>query len=1138
MSQVVGSPRGRSVSSALPWDLDGRSALTGAWWARGLSLAERMAAAGGPRPADPGDVLALRADRRLELWRDAYPALTEDTADLQVRAYGGGAALLRDLLAEPADRLAARTAKPRWASEVERVVAGMSSPGATEPVEDAAGEDAAGEDAAGEDAAGEDAWRSAFARIVEPFVLDAGRRFLTRASSFAAVADVSAIAGDLEDGLAVRLVAMAARVLVLELNVARVTGRLLGETPQERFRSFVRQCQDPAGFATLLDEYVVLARALATCADQAVEAHLEFLGRLAADRGVIVARLFDGTDPGRLCHVRFGRGDHHGDGRSVGIATFTSGRRAVYKPRPVAVHQHFNELIHWFNGRLPADAALFTLTVLARGEYGWVEYVEPRACRDAADVDRYFLRQGLLLAVFYALAAVDMHFENLIAVGDQPVVVDLESVFHAGLPMVSGSAFTDDDPAARAYRESVAQVGLLPTVLFGADGRVFDVGGMGGDRNVELPFAGVDWTDAGTDRMRISRRPFLFPGSQNRASLEGVDLEPREHAARLLEGFRLGYGVLAAHRDQLLGDRGLAARFRDDEVRVIVRATREYAHLLDESSHPDVGRDALDRDLVYGLLWAGKTADPARSRLARHEVARLWAGDVPLFTARAGSRDLATDDGHVIHGILPETGLERAERIIRRLGVDDLARQEWIITGHLAGRAGRDVPQAARAARVTRVTRAARTGRPGGIGDGGRTLEERALRLARVVGDRLASRAVVDGSRIGWLGLGLVQEVKWSAAPLQSDLYNGYPGVALFFAQLAAVTQEQRYADLADRVLRPLGRYVEDTLLAPAAQESPDQHTPIGAFSGLSGLAYVFACCSRLRNGGADRETGRELVTPLLERVAAAVPYDDTFDVIGGSAGALAVAEALVPRHGAPAERVARVCAERLVTFQLAVGAGAAWPGTGSRPLLGFSHGAAGIGWALLKHAARTGDERARATGRAAFAYERGEYRADAMLWPDFRGDGLAGAGDMHAWCHGAPGIGLARATIPASERHPAAGDDLRLALEGVEARGRFGNSSLCHGDLGNTELLAATRDGSLERDLCWYGHVDSVLTELETRGLVCGTPDGIETPGLMPGLAGIGHGLLRIAAPDAVPPVLLLAVEPGKGPSSAAGGM
>ncbi|MBV9021410.1 MAG: hypothetical protein JOZ71_11905, partial [Ktedonobacteraceae bacterium] len=50
------------------------------------------------------------------------------------------------------------------------------------------------------------------------------------------------------------------------------------------------------------------------------------------------------------------------------------------------------------------------------------------------------------------------------------------------------------------------------------------------------------------------------------------------------------------------------------------------------------------------------------------------------------------------------------------------------------------------------------------------------------------------------------------------------------------------------------------------------------------------------------------------------------------------------------------------------------------------------------------------------------------------------------------------------------------------------------------------------------------VLDSIDEHGWVPGVPLGIETPGLMVGLAGIGYELLRLAAPQQVPSVLLLA--------------
>jgi lantibiotic modifying enzyme len=48
-------------------------------------------------------------------------------------------------------------------------------------------------------------------------------------------------------------------------------------------------------------------------------------------------------------------------------------------------------------------------------------------------------------------------------------------------------------------------------------------------------------------------------------------------------------------------------------------------------------------------------------------------------------------------------------------------------------------------------------------------------------------------------------------------------------------------------------------------------------------------------------------------------------------------------------------------------------------------------------------------------------------------------------------------------------------------------------------------------------------LASIEEQGWITGVPQGVETPGLMTGLAGIGYALLRLAAVEQVPSVLLL---------------
>ncbi|HET8840049.1 MAG TPA: lanthionine synthetase LanC family protein, partial [Ktedonobacteraceae bacterium] len=87
-------------------------------------------------------------------------------------------------------------------------------------------------------------------------------------------------------------------------------------------------------------------------------------------------------------------------------------------------------------------------------------------------------------------------------------------------------------------------------------------------------------------------------------------------------------------------------------------------------------------------------------------------------------------------------------------------------------------------------------------------------------------------------------------------------------------------------------------------------------------------------------------------------------------------------------------------------------------------------------------------------------------------------------------------------------------------------NHSLCHGDLGNLDILLSIARHlpeicSGEALLPLQSTLLENLTAQERRS---GIPGGIEVPGLMLGIAGTGYALLRQVAPERVPSILLLA--------------
>lgn len=188
---------------------------------------------------------------------------------------------------------------------------------------------------------------------------------------------------------------------------------------------------------------------------------------------------------------------------------------------------------------------------------------------------------------------------------------------------------------------------------------------------------------------------------------------------------------------------------------------------------------------------------------------------------------------------------------------------------------------------------------------------------------------------------------------------------------------------------------------------------------------------------------------------------------------------------------------------------------------------ASGIAWALLELSALSGEKRFREAALKAFSYENSLFSAERKNWPDLRE--MNNGKDhpfMVGWCHGAPGIILSRLQALKYVDDPIVRNDVAAGLETTLSQGFRGDHSLCHGSLGNIEPLVQASE--LLNRMPWTDHINrvsaTILHSIHNDGWFCGVPLGVETPGLMTGLAGIGYGLLRLAEPSRAPAILILA--------------
>ncbi len=335
------------------------------------------------------------------------------------------------------------------------------------------------------------------------------------------------------------------------------------------------------------------------------------------------------------------------------------------------------------------------------------------------------------------------------------------------------------------------------------------------------------------------------------------------------------------------------------------------------------------------------------------------------------------------------------------------------------------------------------------------------LQTAAGIGRRLCREAVWHEGRCSWMGAeagGHADDgaIRVACRSLGPALYAGTSGVGLFLAELHHATGDTDARDTAVGAIRQ----------SLSALDAVPPSVRLGLYTGWSGIAM-----GAVRVGVRLRED--ELVAGaqhVLECLAGLALEDRELDLLGGIAGAVAALVAL--RDILDDEwllDVAKRLGDQLLGAAEKTPSGYSWRSLAfpHQPnLTGFSHGAAGVGHALLELFDATRDARYREAAEQAFAYERGWFRPEAGNWPDLRAEPgrRSRTGSAHsftaAWCHGAPGIALSRlraCQILGDDRSEA---EARVALQttreavqrGLEEE--TGTYTLCHGLAGNADVL------------------------------------------------------------------------------------
>ncbi len=848
------------------------------------------------------------------------------------------------------------------------------------------------------------------------------------------------------------------------------------------------------GFRRLFEEKPVLLRLIAVLTRQWIDTSRELVTRLDTDLPAIRRDILRSNTDSPVASIAGEFSDPHNGGRSVRIVSFEDGARIVYKPKDLRLDIAWHDLVERLNkGAPPID--LKAVRAIASDGYGWTEFID-HAGTDRAGCQRFFRRAGAWLALFHCFVANDMHQENMIAAGEHPVPIDLETILQSTVDESETA-----EPEAQAFdlateklANSVMMVGLLPAYGRSPDNNVFAIGGMTADWNAKIK---IKWDNINTDEMRPTRSKEVTNTNPNLPFVDGHYVKLAEYTDDLVLGFR-DYTAFLLRHIRSSEPESLYKDFAGLPVRKVIRATRFYSMLLQRLKNI--------RAMDDGILWSAQADFMARLAewdkeddfwpLQRAERSALLALNVPHFVSPSDAKEIRDATGFSVR-VPARPGLNRARERIRAFDEKEIDWQIEVIRESTRSLTKPPDVAAAGKAKLLEPTDAE-------LESAKKTFAAEADRVA----EELSRCAIRRGPGAAWIGLDWLGDAEvFQLVCLGPDLYNGVSGIALFLAAHAAVTGRKSSAELAIAGVAHLRKNLKSRGAARMARS-----LGVGGATGLGSIVYALTVMSKmLRDESllADAHVAAALFSDGL------IAADKQLDVIGGSAGGiLGLLRLYRDSHSADVLNRAIKCGEHLIAqSRLGPEGGRSWvgQGMGKRALNGMSHGAAGFAFALDSLAAATGREDFAAAAAECIAFEDSTFDAGRNNWPDLRAEGEPSWPCQ--WCHGAPGIGLARIAMTRKTGRGQLKDDVTRAVEGA-AKGWPGSvDTLCCGTLGNVEFIceAATSLGRKDLGELAARRLLSVIESAASAGdYRWNSGQGKFNLGLFRGLAGVGYTALR----------------------------
>jgi len=884
------------------------------------------------------------------------------------------------------------------------------------------------------------------------------------------------------DDMCKSLLRLCINVCGLELNSAKQRGYLKGETSSERFDHFASELLKNENRQGILDKYPLLKQKSQFIITHFIHSTEEFFTQLDRDYEALTNTFFSNDKLIVLNNVN-SAGDKHNKGRSTKILSFKTQddqtKKCIYKPHSLNSDLAFKSFIQWVSNH--STLQFHTYKIIDRQTYGWCEFVTYDACDNHEQLKKYYERLGGLLAITYLLSGHDLHLENIIAHGEYPVIIDHECFCR---PLVS---FKKNK--ILKVRPLVNGSLILPHKLGVTEKyQGFDLSAFSGTSNQEAPQKVSKWTEIGTDNMVVKKVKAHSFGGENIPQINSQDAKFLNYINNFKDGFESLYKFFCSHRNLLLSDDSPIQAFEKSEIRVLFRSTDTYGQIIKNSYHPKLlySKDEHDKYILDNLKNTNIRQIPLET--LAEEIHSIFCTDVPYFYTQANSHKIYCNTKIQEKVYVLKSGIDVVKETISLMGRKDLLLQKQLVDN--AFRCIKNefaLPQHILTEKVDYFYQ------PNNL-----------IELASKYINHIDQLIIDTGENYRWPTLTFKGDYICESFT-QNDLYSGILGCLLLYLQ-AGIYIDKKYHLFAQNLLNQYIKHLD---------EDKYKDDNIGAYSSIGGGLFALIESYKILNNKNILKYIEQLIALGKDKVES----DKIFDIIGGSAGFLLQLLKLTKHlsDNQNLEDTIRLCVQHLLQKYIPQDEKGNYLFDKTNPLIGYAHGTAGVGHALVEYYKYSKDNSVLPWLKQALAYEkRLTVNLGDSVWMDPKGEDKYRWRMNSSWCHGTVGIGLSKIFLNRILPNQNVSESIDFALKNTTVERLLKSKrNICHGYIGGSELYIQAYNNNLISKEEYSNNINKIVSTTQQN------ESEYSHLNLMLGEVGTAYQLLRIAHPNHVPSVL-----------------